>query len=155
MKHIRYSLDGGWDLSHYVLYLEASRENLPEEAFLFAADLRNYDLRSHQSLHDAWLELFSVRELSSGSRSETRIAQIECRFLGPFHDLYIELIYSGVTAYRVEMPDASGSGAVAHGDLLMHEVRAEESRVAHEMVFSRGGRIEVLCQGFLHRVIPR
>lgn len=155
MKHIRNLPGGGWDLADYFDYLNANQDKIPAEALAFALDRRNYDLTSHQSLHDAWLEWFLVSEPATGARSETRSIQIECRFLGPYHDHYIELKYVDVSEYKVIAGQAPGSPLVGHGDLLMHEVRAEGAHVIHEMVFSNDTVFEIVCRSFAHRLVAR
>lgn len=156
MKHILNASGGGWELSGYFNYLASIRETMPPEVLQFALDQRNYDLTSHQSLHDAWLEWILISEPATGARSEIRSTQIECRFLGPYHDQFIEIKYLGVNAYKLISADQSATNrAVAHGDLLMHEVRIEGAHVIHEMVFSNGAMFEVTCQTFKHRLIAR
>lgn len=155
MKHIRNLPGGGWDLTAYFDHLNANRDKMPVEALAFALDPRNYDLTSHQSLHDAWLEWFLVSEPATGARSETRGIQIECRFLGPYHDHYIELKYVDVREYKVIASQPIANPLVGHGDLLMHEMRVEGSYVTHEMVFSNGAVFEIVCLSFSHRLVTR
>ena len=156
MKHILNAPGGGWELSGYFNYLNSNREAMPTEVFEFALDQRNYDLTSHQSLHDAWLEWILVSEPATGARSEIRSTQIECRFLGPYHDQFIEIKYLGVSSYKLLSADQSSTNnAVAHGDLLMHEVRVDGAHVIHEMVFSNGATFEIMCQTFKHCLVAR
>lgn len=155
MKYILALPSGGWDLAGYFQYIATCRDSLPATVHSFASDVRNFDLLSHQSLHDAWLEWFLIKELASGPRSDLRSIQIECRFLGPYHDLYIELKYLGVVGYKLIAPAREGiAPTVAHGDLLMHEVRSDHGRVVHQMVFSNGANLEICCHEFEHRLIP-
>lgn len=155
MKYIQKLSGGGWDLTAYFTHLNASRGKMPAEALAFALDQRNYDLTSHQSLHDAWLEWFLVSEPATGARSETRCIQIECRLLGPYHDHYIELKYVDVQEYKVIAGRAMANPLVGHGDLLMHEMRSERSYVTHEMIFSGGAIVEITFGSFSHRLINR
>lgn len=58
--------------------------------------------------------------------------QIECRFLGPYHDQYIEPKYLDVESYElISSGIETVNPTVAHGDLLMHEVRLEDGWVVH------------------------
>lgn len=156
MKHIRKTPADGWSLTQYFDYLDLNREILPREVYEFASNREHYSLTSHRSLHDAWLEWLVVSESASGNRSEIRCVQIECRFLSPYHNQYIELKYVGVCGYVLKAIDPLlGNSAVGHGDLLMHEVRLEGGRVVHEMLFSNGGSVEIWCQTFSHRIVLR
>lgn len=155
MKYIKKLSGGGWDLTAYYDYLNANQEKFPLEASVFALDQRNYDLTSHQSLHDAWLEWLLVSEPATGARSETRNIQIECRFLGPYHDYYIELKYIDVGEYKIITGQAMSNPFVSHGDLLMHEMCIENSHLSHEMEFSSGAIIKIKSGGFSHRLIKR
>jgi hypothetical protein len=156
MKYILPLPGGGWDLAGYIDYITTCRDAMPAEVFSFASDIRNFDLTSHQSLHDAWLEWFMIKECASGSRSENRSIQLECLFLGPYHDQYIELKYLDVDRYRFSFPGRQvANSTVAHGDLLMHEVRLEDGRVVHQMEFSNGAEFEICCRVFEHRLIKR
>src|SRR5258706_8378391 len=99
MKYIKDASGGGWDLKSYFGYLDDIKDRLPADLFAFARNADNYDLMSHQSLHDAWLNSVLMIENATGSRSEIRKVSIECRFLGPYHDLEIILLYSNVSRY--------------------------------------------------------
>lgn len=156
MKYILSLPGGGWDFAAYFDYIENCRGSLSAAVYSFASDIRNFDLASHQSLHDAWLEWLVIKELASGSRSETRSTQIECRFLGPYHDKYIELKYLDVEHYELVSPVMEAvNSTVAHGDLLIHEVRLEDGLVVHQMEFSNGAQFEIFCREIEHHVVPR
>lgn len=159
MKHVVDLPSGGWDLQGYFGYLAGIRERLPPEVYSFAVDPRNYDLESHQSLHDAWLDCLSISEPATGARSEIRSIQIDCRFLGPYHDLDIHLTYFDVADYSLTNPadfEVSPTITVGHGDLLMHEVRlADSGLVIHELRFSRGSIFRITCATFSHRTEVR
>lgn len=160
MQFIVEDPDGGWNLQPYFEYLLRVKHRLPPEVFAFAADSRNYDLTSHQSLHDAWLENLSISEPATGERSEVRGIQIDCRLLGPYHDFDICLSYRGVRDYNLVSPaaiDGPPSIGIGHGDLLMHEVRlADDDRaITHELHFSRGSVLQITCATFSHSVRPR
>ncbi|MFZ6781374.1 hypothetical protein ACO0LD_31495 [Undibacterium sp. Ji83W] len=133
--------------------MQEHRDDFPPGVYAFAIDTGNYDLTSHQSLHDAWLERFCISELASGERSEIRAIQIEASFLGPYHDLKIHLAYSGVIEYSIVTPEDflhPPRGAIGHGDLLIHEVSLTENNqaVVHEWYFSRGSVFRIVCQNF-------
>src|SRR5690606_7438417 len=101
-------------------YLESVQGLMPPHVYKFASDSKHFDLSSRNSLHDAWLEEVSVRELATGDRHEVRRAEIEMRLLGPFHDRRIHLLYEGVVSYRWALPSVNGAPRyehTAHGDL--------------------------------------
>jgi hypothetical protein len=83
MEYIVNSATEGIDFATYSEYLLTIREELPEHIYEFALDFRHYDLNANASLHDAWLESLTVRELASGSRGEVRRLEVKLCFLGP------------------------------------------------------------------------
>ncbi|BBB68479.1 hypothetical protein UNDYM_4226 [Undibacterium sp. YM2] len=146
-----------FDFSSYQRYLQEHRDLFPPDVYAFAIDTGNYDLRSHQSLHDAWLERFCISEPASGERSEIRTIQIEASFLGPYHDLKIHLVYSGVIEYSIMTPQDFAHppfATIGHGDLLIHEVSLTDDNqaVVHEWYFSRGSVFRIVCKTFRHSV---
>ncbi|MFZ6709581.1 hypothetical protein [Undibacterium sp. TC9W] len=146
-----------FDFSSYQRYLQEHRDLFPPDVYAFAIDTGNYDLRSHQSLHDAWLERFCISEPASGERSEIRAIQIEASFLGPYHDLKIHLVYSGVIEYSIVTPQDFAHppfATIGHGDLLIHEVSLTDDNqaVVHEWYFSRGSVFRIVCETFRHSV---
>jgi hypothetical protein len=159
MEYISHLPGGGWDLQGYFQYLTEMQGRLPPDVFRFAADSRNYDLISHQSLHDAWLESLTITEPATGARSEIRGIQIDCCYLGPYHDVRIHLNYRGVSDYSLTTPTGVLSPPatnIGHGDLLMHEVRIDASgQITHELQFSRGSAFRISCVSFTHRLEQR
>ncbi|MES2038535.1 MAG: hypothetical protein V4495_11885 [Pseudomonadota bacterium] len=144
-----------FDFTSYQRYLQEHRDHFPPDVYAFAIDTGNYDLTSHQSLHDAWLERFCISELASGERSEIRAIQIEASFLGPYHDLKIHLAYSGVIEYNIVTPEEflhPPCGVIGHGDLLIHEMSLTENKksLVHELYFSRGSMFRIVCKTFKH-----
>src|SRR5690606_7191039 len=100
MRYILNNKTDGIDFGRYAAYLESVQGLMPPHVYKFASDSKHFDLSSRNSLHDAWLEEVSVRELATGDRHEVRRAEIEMRLLGPFHDRRIHLLYEGVVSYR-------------------------------------------------------
>jgi hypothetical protein len=147
MKFIVHTDEQGWQLDDYFEYLQEIRNKIPPHVFAFAADSRHYDLTSHESLHDSWLEYFCVKEAGSGERRQIREIQIEACFFGPFHDLNIFIRYVGVEAFSLVTPEQFAGppmSAVGHGDLLMHELRLESTgSLVHELLFSRGSVFQI------------
>ena len=145
-------------MDRYFSYLDTVQGRLPSGVFAFASNPRHYDLESHESLHDAWMEYFTIREPSSGLRKERREIEIECCLLGPYHDLKIVLEYSRVRAYSLTTPEGYRNPPAfeaGHGDLLMHEVRLDANNsVVHEFLYSRGAVLLITCEDFDHRIEP-
>lgn len=159
MNYISSLPSGGWSMDEYFKYLSMHKSKFSTAVFDFAANSQNYDLVSHQSLHDAWLEFFSIVELASGERSQVRVINIDCRFLGPYHDVQIYITYVDVLNYSLSGRSAdhlNSTASVGHGDLLMHEVNVtERGSITHEMVFSLGGTFKIECRDIIHSVRSR
>lgn len=93
------------------------------------------DPTDHRCPHDAWLELFEVREPSAGSRNELRRTVIVVRLLGSYHDGYILLTYDGVVGFTSGSRD-SGEGL---GDWLKDSFRLSgDGLVVHRVDLARG-----------------
>jgi hypothetical protein len=158
MRHILNDATDGIDFTGYARYLQTVRNAMPAHVFAFASDPRHFDLLSRSSLHDAWLEELSVREIATGERHEIRRTQVELRLLGPYHDRRIHLLYEGVTGYRWEMPTRHGEPRyehVAHGDLYTHEIcMTDHGLMTHEIEFERDARLVVEFADFRHWETP-
>jgi hypothetical protein len=130
----------GWDHRSYWPYLTSVRGAMPRELYAFAADPQNHDLESPNSLHDAWLESWIVKEMSSVTNVTKRAVCIECRLLGPRHDRTIHLTYDHVLSYGIHCPSYQPHlVSKGHGDLLVHEVQVVRENVfSHELLFSSG-----------------
>jgi hypothetical protein len=154
MEHIVNKLTEGIDFTRYAAYVESVRDKLPAHIYSFASDQRYFDLKSHSSLHDAWLESLVVREVASGQRHEIRELEIALCFLGPFHDRHIHLNYTGVTLYTFTAPPRYGDSKfehAAHGNLLTHEIRlGNPGLFIHEFLFERDGPFLIECSDIRH-----
>ena len=154
MQYILNDQSEGIDFGRYLAYLESVRDRLPAHIYAFASNSCHFDLKSRNSLHDAWLEELAVREVASGERHEVRTAQIEIRLLGPYHDRRIHLLYDDVTEYRFELPPGGGNPRyehTAHGDLYTHEIcLAAGGRLTHELLFERNSTFFVECANITH-----
>ena len=154
MEHILNSETEGYDWIRYSHYVESIRDLLPSHVYAFASDSRYFDLNSHSSLHDAWLESLTVREVASGERRDIRKMEITITLLGPYHDQLIHLQYIGVTGYTFNAPTRHGENRfehTAHGDLLTHEVRLSQSGLLiHELLFDHGTTFLIECSDIKH-----
>ena len=154
MEHIVNSETAGMDWTRYSRYVESIRDRLPADVFAFASDSRYFDLSSHSSLHDAWLESLTVREVASGERQEIRGMEIAISLLGPFHDRRIRLHYTGVTRYTFGAPPRYGEPRyehTAHGDLITHEIRlGRDGLLVHELLFERDATFLIECSDIRH-----
>ena len=114
--------------------------------------IERYSLSGPHSLHDAWLESLEILEPSKGARSEQRATRITLQLLGAYHNCMHHLVYLGVRRYQIDAP-ASGGG---HGDLIIHELRLDDDgTLAHELLFSSGGVIQIACDDLQYTRLPR
>jgi hypothetical protein len=154
MEHIVNSETQGIDFTRYSAYIATIRDKIPEHVHSFASDSRYFDLNSHSSLHDSWLESLTVREVASGERKEIRRMEVAISLLGPFHDRRIHLHYSGVTLYTFGSPphyDEERFDHTAHGDLLAHEIRlGHDGLLIHELLFENDATFLIECADFRH-----
>jgi hypothetical protein len=154
MDHILNSETEGIDFTRYSAYIESIRHKLQPHVYSFASDSRYFDLTSHSSLHDAWLESFTVQEVAVGENSEIRDMEIAISLLGPFHDRRIYLRYIGVTRYSFVAPPRYGESRyehTSHGDLLTHEIRlGHDNFLIHEILFERDATFLIECSDIRH-----
>jgi hypothetical protein len=104
VEHILNSETAGIDFDRYRVYVESIRNKLPEHVYAFASNPGYFNLDSHSSFHDAWLEALTVREAASGEREQIRQLEIQLCLFGPYHDRWIHLNYVGVEQYSFQMP---------------------------------------------------
>ena len=119
----------------YLAHIKNIKDKLPESVYEYASDVRHYDLQSVQSLHDSWLEEFSVNEEFTGVRKEVRQTKVKLKLLGSFHDHHIYIEYNTVSNISMNSKQPSIEG---WGDLLAHEFdyNDKEGCVTHEMQFA-------------------
>jgi hypothetical protein len=120
---------------------------MPAHVFEFASNTENHDLNSPNSLHDSWLESWTIREPTAAVSRKHRSIEIEARFLGSRWARYIHLTYKNVGRYEISSPEGfeqPPAHKTGHGDLLVHEMRVVRDGVfAHELAFSRGAKFLV------------
>jgi hypothetical protein len=142
------------DFSRYRTYIESIKKTLPAHIYAFGSNPCYFDFESPSSLHDAWLETLTVREIASGERNEIRRLEICLCLLGPFHDRKINLRYNGVTQYSFIAPPRYGESRyehTAHGDLLIHEIRLGHSGLfVHELLFESDATLLIECADIIH-----
>lgn len=138
------------DLTAYRAYLESIRERLPAGAQRFLNEhyfdfLRDYFGR--KSLHDSWVDCFEIRETGSGARDQDRMVNIGVKMLGPYHDGYHNLTYHNVRSYSMHFDrDKKISSNVGHSDWLVDEITLDQDQhISHEVLFSQGGKCEIIC----------
>jgi hypothetical protein len=126
-----------WD--RYFDYIKSIKGQLPPDLYAYASNWDHYSLDSKASLHDAWLTTarFSYQE-----------SEMILEFLGPWHDRTIVYRYIGVKAYAFNLVVTGGPG---EADVLAHEFRIEDGRLAHEIVFSTRKEISVICEHLMVR----
>ena len=134
MKYISSNASGAFDLVQYEDYLDEQREHIArriEGDELLTID--RFGLSDPGSFHDARLEHLSVTTSGAGPKS-----QIELRLKGPYFDRHFELLYEEVVSCKVDVPTRGE-------DLIIHEIRLQKDLLAHELLFSGGYKIEILC----------
>jgi hypothetical protein len=153
MEYI-YKKPGEIDWFEYEKYLHSIRAKLPEHIYAFASNINHFNLESHSSLHDAWLESMVVNEVATGERNEIRKLEVKLTLLGPFHDRRIHLHYTGVAQYSFNAPPKHGPSRyqyIAHGDLFTHEIRlGHEGLFIHELLFERDAIFLIECSDIRH-----
>lgn len=123
----------------YRRYLVDVNERLGPGASRFAEAPWHYDPADHRCPHDSWVESVSIVEVSSGPRSEMRALSIEAMLLGAYHDGHLLLRYTGVNHYSTHANPPRDASTIAHGDLLIDEIRlSARGLVEHEVVFAHG-----------------
>jgi hypothetical protein len=154
MEYILNSETDGIDFDKYLKYLNSIQNRLPAHIYSFASDLRYFDLHSHSSLHDAWLDSIMTSEMTTGDRSQVRRIEIRICLLGAYHDRRIHLHYTGVERYVQEAPARHGEPRfdhTGHGDLITHEIRLGENGLfIHELLFERGATFLIECKDIRH-----
>ena len=157
MKYIYYDEDGT-HFDSYFKYLETVRDKMPPHVYQFASDYKYYNLDSHSSLHDAWLDYLKIIEPAQGDRKQNRTIEIQARFLAPFHDKRIYLTYKNVIGFELKTPEcfetypgSSFQREGGHGDLYTHEIRIEEDSIlVHEIEFFEGSNFVIKCRDIFH-----
>jgi len=138
----------------YQNYLESIKDRLPISAYEFATAPWHFNPESHEDPHDAWLEVATIVEPSSGDRSQNRSIDISVRLLGSYHDCHIELTYSEVQSYTmIANPDRRKVGE-GHGDWLYDEIRlSERGYLLHEIEWE-GCDWLIECKDFSYKWLP-
>ena len=153
MEHIL-GKPGEIDYFNYKKYVQSIRGQLPAHIYAFTANINHFNLESHSSLHDAWLESLTVREPATGERNEIRRLEVKMALLGPFHDRRIHLHYTGVTRYSFDCPPRYSHPRyehTTHGDLFTHEIRlGHDGLFIHELLFERDATFLVECADIRH-----
>lgn len=152
-SHIKFT-DEGILLDDYFAYLSSVKERFTPELYAFAANQKHYNLTSHSSLHDSWLNFLNFQERATGERNETRDLEIDLQLLGAFHDRNINLKYKGVQSVSFDIPREFQNlpkYQVANGDLLMHEISINQyEEFEHKILFSRGSFLQISCFSIQH-----
>jgi hypothetical protein len=142
----------GIDSRRYKQYVDSIRDALPEHVYAFASNEAYFNLASHSSLHDTWLEELTLKEISQTGRD--RVVQIHLSLLGPFHDRKIHLHYIDVSQYSLAAHpeyEEQRYQRVFHGDLITHGVRlGRDGRFVHELLFKSDATFLIECADIRH-----
>lgn len=132
----------------YIEYMKSNNRRLPLEAFEFVVNDWHYNSRHHRSLHDSWLNEFSLTEKEGSQGKQDRSICLTIELLGPFHDGSTTVTYADVSNYRIDLIGKSSKGNRAHGDLLIDELTVgTNARIIHEIVFSSGALFHIESSG--------
>jgi len=138
VEYIERQADGSFELQRYEAYATAQHVRL--SALMGGEDLHTADrngLVGKRTLHDAWL--LDLRVVHP--RGDDEATAVHLRLLGAYHDRYFVIRYQGVSASKVEVPEA-------REDLLAHEVRLRQAGgLVHELLFASGRAIVIECLG--------
>jgi HEAT repeats/PBS lyase HEAT-like repeat len=122
----------------YRHYLESIRDKLPEGARQYAFS-PNHNCPDRECPHDSWLEEVRLEVRSWGDRHQYRGQDIHTRFLGSYHDGYIEFHYRNVYDYLL-------AGVT---EWMYDEVRlGEDGHVIHEIRFDADTHWLIECDDF-------
>jgi hypothetical protein len=152
MEYILNSETLGIDFDRYKRYVDSIRDKLPPHIYAFAANTEHFNLTSHSSLHDSWIERLTMKETPNVAADRT--LDIDLRLLGPFHDRRIHLRYTDVSQYSLSAPpkyEEPRFRSVWHGDLITHEIRlGHNGRFVHELLFARAATFLIECSDIRH-----
>lgn len=133
MKYIRRDRFGALDLTEYEDYIE--REFAQLDRLLRGGDILAIDRfvpSGPRCFHDSRFETLSA---STGSAD----VAVELSLKGPYFDRYFWLRYRQVHRLVFQLPSPDD-------DLSMHELRCEDDFLVHELQFSSGALVEVVCK---------
>ena len=139
---------------NYNKYLRENESRFPKGAYALASSDWWHDFNDHKCPHDAWLESAIFAESSFGERNEFRLITLTIRLFGAYHDGYIELIYSGVHAYKIDMSNAGqGHGGWRYDEFCVNE----KGHLVHEIeweIYGHKGSWLIECSDIDYRWIP-
>jgi hypothetical protein len=128
----------------YRHYLESIGERLPQGAKGYALG-PYHNCGGRECPHDSWLEELRMEVRATGGRSQYRAMDLHVRFLGSYHDGYIEFHYRNVHDYLL----------TDGGDWMYDEVRLSvEGRVIHEIRFLADSHWLIECEDFTYEWKP-
>lgn len=127
-----------WD--KYFEYLELNKGKFSEDLYSYASDFKRYSLSDRESLHDAWLEELLISELDiEGNRH----LEAKSRYLSPYHDRKFIFLYKEVFGYDIRHSNNSMTGC---GDVLTQEFFVNDVGLGHEINFSSGAKVNIICK---------
>ncbi len=91
----------------YTEFIESERHRFPPSAMALIDSDWYFGFSDHRAPHDSWLQDVRVTEARSHDEDLPAETIIYIRLLGAYHDGIIELTYSGVTSYSLQMTDLS------------------------------------------------
>lgn len=153
MHYILDDQTAGINFCNYFSYLRSIEARLPKHIFEFASNPQHYDLTSHSSLHDAWLEGLTINEEPRNKIGQLGL-EVHLVLLGPFHDRKIHLKYSQVKAVQFHWPSSSigPEKEPVHRDVITHEIRLDsDGLLTHELLFDQKRTLSISFRDFAHQ----
>ena len=114
------------DWTRYQAYLRQRQDAFPAGAYSLATADWYHDPSDHRCPHDAWLETATFEEATR----EIRSLDLRVTLLGAYHDLWIDLTYTGVARYVLDVQETTAG----HRDWRYDEFRLSDTgHVVHEI----------------------
>lgn len=144
LQHIYECELGMTHFDTYFAYLKTVEQEMPAGLASFALDEERYVLRSDSTLHDAWLEGFSLASRYSASGDKDTIVTVD--LLHSSHEYVLRLAYLDVVKVHFAVGPQASTVPV---DLLVHEFTVLEPGVfQHLMCFDKNEWISICFKGF-------
>ncbi len=133
------------DFDRYIEELKSKRSLIPEHIYDLATSVERHELSNPLSLHDSWLDAYTVREKRNPERPFECSAAIELRLLGQMHDRYMVINYIDVASHKfIGSQNDFNATDTFHGDILKHAIDVlGDGTFRHEMEFRSGSTLSI------------
>ncbi|NVK22714.1 MAG: hypothetical protein HWD86_09370 [Kangiellaceae bacterium] len=133
------------DFDQYVEELKSKQNLIPLQIYDLATNIERHELSNPSSLHDSWLDVYTVREIRNPERPFECKALIELRLLGQMHDRYISISYENVASHEfIGSTNGFNVTDTFHGDILKHAIIVlDEGMFRHKLEFRSGSKLSI------------